>query len=392
LHGLITNRLGVLWGKPEDERLRRLNSNGIALWHLLTGRCDRRPQACSPPLSSQGNEDERSCILTTLPIPVLFCTDSNYWQHMGAALASLLVSNTRHQFRIMVCSIQPDPESESKTRQIAVEYGNATVEFIRFTPDIESFPISGHITPGAYLRLFMTEYVDPTLEKLLYLDCDLIVRKDIEALWAVDIDNYLAAAALEPYLEEHQALGFAPGDAYFNSGVMLINLTQWRSQDLPAKFIACANQRYSALTYWDQDILNIALRGQVAFFSPRWNFLAIYAEMLPEQLRLTRDQFLSIRRDPGIIHFTTAFKPWQYIPEPQYKRCYWEALSLTPWRGVAPQGYTPANVLRKALKMKRLKQQVRLHGALSIYVLSKLVKRPMLWSDVSPPPSHLTLA
>jgi lipopolysaccharide biosynthesis glycosyltransferase len=330
--------------------------------------------------------------LTTSTIPVLFCTDSNYWQHLGATLASLLVSNARHQFRIMVCSIHADPENETKIGSIAAECGNATVEYIRFTPTREVFPISGHITLGAYLRLFMTEYVDPAVEKLLYLDCDLILRKDIEALWAADIDNYLAAAALEPYIEGHQAVGFTRDDLYFNSGVMLINLARWRSEKLLERFIACSNQKYSALRYWDQDILNSVLRGQVAFLNPRWNFQPIHAEMLPEKLGLTRDEFFSIRRDPAIVHFTTKDKPWKYLPEPQYKRYYWEALSLTPWKGVAPVGHSPLNVVHKVLKMKRLKQQVRLHGAQGMYLLSRLVRRPVLWSDVTPPPSHLTLA
>jgi lipopolysaccharide biosynthesis glycosyltransferase len=330
--------------------------------------------------------------MATSPIPVLFCTDRNYWQHLGATLASLLASNARHQFRVMVCSIDPDPENETKIRQVALRFGNARVEFINFTPhSSKSFPITGHISLGAYLRLFMAEYVDPSLERILYLDCDLIVRRDIETLWAADIDHYFAAAALEPYLHEHEALGFHPGDAYFNSGVMLINLARWRGERLLDRFIDCANQMQPALTYWDQDILNVVLRGQVAFLNPRWNFLAIYAEMLPHQLQLTRDEFMTIRRNPDIIHFTTKYKPWQYLPEPQYKRYYWEALSLTPWKGVAPSGYTPLNVLRKALKMKRLKQQFRLRGARGINAISRLVGRPMVWSGVGPPPAHPTL-
>jgi lipopolysaccharide biosynthesis glycosyltransferase len=342
--------------------------------------------------------------VTMSPIPVLFCTDSNYWQHMGAALASLLANNRGHKFRIMVCSLHPDPESERKINKIATGFGNAVVEFIRFVPDrSKSFPINGHITLAAYLRLFMSEYIDPKIDKLLYLDCDLIVRTDIGALWAVDIDGYLAAAVLEPWFpaskampgqieDERHSLGFNRGDAYFNSGVMLVNVARWRRDDLLSRFIACANKCNSTLTFWDQDILNSVLRGQVAFLGPRWNFLAIYAEMLPQQFGLRRDEFLQIRRDPGVVHFTTAHKPWQYVAEPQYKRCYWEALSLTPWKGVAPLGYTPGNVVRKALKMKRLKQQIRLRGARVIRLLSRLVGRPVLWSDVSPPPNHLTLA
>ena len=326
------------------------------------------------------------------PIAVLFCTDNNYWQHLGATLASLLSSNGRHRFRIMVCSLQPNPENEMKIRQIAAEFGNATVEFISFTPNhSESLPINRYISLGAYLRLFVAEYVDPTLEKVLYLDCDLIIRKDIAALWEANIDDYLAAAVVEPHFHENP--GIFPGEPYFNSGVMLINLARWRSEeDLLARFIACAKQKFSLLPYWDQDILNIVLRGRVAFLNPRWNFHAIYAEMLPEQLGLTRDEFSSIRRDPNIIHFTSKFKPWHYIPEPQYKRLYWEALSRTPWKGVAPLGYTPGNVLRKVLTMKRLKQQIRLRSARFSYVLSRMVRRPILWSDVGPPPNHPTLA
>ena len=218
------------------------------------------------------------------PIAVLFCTDNNYWQHLGATLASLLSSNGRHQFRIMVCSLQSNPENEIKIRQIATQFGNATVEFISFTPSHrESLPITGYTSLGAYLRLFVAEYVDPTLDKVLYLDCDLIIRKDIGALWGANIADYFAAAVVEPHFHENP--GIFPGEPYFNSGVMLINLARWRSEeDLLARFIACAKQKFSLLPFWDQDILNIVLRGQVAFLSPRWNFHAVSAELLPEQL------------------------------------------------------------------------------------------------------------
>jgi lipopolysaccharide biosynthesis glycosyltransferase len=330
--------------------------------------------------------------LNPSPIAVLFCTDTNYWQHLGATLASLLASNVRHQFRIMVCSLQPDPENEKKIKQIAAESGNATVEFITFTPNhLEALPISRYIGLGAYLRLFAAEYLDPQLDKVLYLDSDLIIRKDIGALWAADINDYFAAAVVEPHFHENP--GIIAGEPYFNSGVMLINLARWRSEgNLVGQFITCARERFSDLPYWDQDILNIVLRGRVAFLNPRWNFHAIYAEMLPGQLRLSPEEFLRIRRDPDIIHFTSKHKPWHYLPEPQYKRLYWEALSRTPWKGAAPLGYTPVNVVRKLVQMKRLKQQIRLRSARLSFLLSRMGAKPILWGDVAPPPNHPTLA
>jgi len=331
--------------------------------------------------------------LPTPPITVLFCTDNNYWQHLGAALVSLLGSNAQHQFRIIVCSMQKDEESETKIRRIAAEAGNAGVEFVNYIPSHrESLPINRYITLGAYLRLFMADYVDQTVEKLLYLDCDLIVRKDIGPLWAANIDDYLVAAVPESYFGVHDDLGFSRDVLYFNSGVMLVNLERWRREDLITKFIACAIEKSTALAYWDQDILNIVLRGQTAFLSQRWNFHAIYAEMLPEHLGLDREEFFNIRRDPTVIHFTSRHKPWQYFPEPQYKRYYWEALARTPWKGIAPQGYTAINSLRKVIKLKWLKQQIRLHGAQVIYRFSRFSGKRMLWSEVVPPPEHVTVA
>jgi lipopolysaccharide biosynthesis glycosyltransferase len=109
-------------------------------------------------------------------------------------------------------------------------------------------------------------------------------------------------------------------------------------------------------------------------------------------LRLSRHEFLNIRRDPDIIHFTSKHKPWHYLPEPQYKYRYWEALSRTPWKGAPPLGLTPRNVVQKIVKMKRLKQQIRLHGGSVIYTVSRLLGRRMLWSDVVPPPEHLIVA
>src|SRR5258707_5334604 len=290
-----------------------------------------------------------------MELSILLCIDGNYWQHVGVTIASLLSSNPKNTFRIFVASAtEMDPKRLGELHSI-VPAGRGTLEAIVYkeVADYAHLPSHDHLTFAAYLRLFMTEYLDPTMQRVIYLDSDLIVCKDLTDLWQMDLDGAYVGAGPEPYDEPQRTpFGFGPKDLYVNSGVLLVDLAKWRAENLVARFVEFANANQKLLIYsLDQDILNSVCRGKIHNIGYEWNWQALCPRFKPEELGLTKEEFAELRRVPRIVHYTGPYKPWFYRREPHYKELYYRALAETPWREYVPPDKTLRNLPIKAARV-----------------------------------------
>ena len=294
-----------------------------------------------------------------LRIPVLFCADASYFQHTGATIASLLRTNAAHDFQILVCSESRNRLAEEKLAAVALRFGNASISFLEFNlTQHKHLRVDRYLTLSAYLRLFVTEFLAPSIEKVLYLDSDLIVCGDIEELWQPELGAAFLAAVPEPYLVGPH-WGFGPEDTYFNSGVLLINVARWRAANVLPAFLQFAEEQAAVLNCHDQDVLNHVFRGKVTFLDYRWNFQSRFADFPPETFKLSREDFEQVRRSPSIVHFTTKYKPWFYRYEPHYKNLYDAALAGTPWEGYRPPDRTAQSFIVKLLELRYLNERIK---------------------------------
>jgi lipopolysaccharide biosynthesis glycosyltransferase len=293
-----------------------------------------------------------------LRISLLFCADGPYFQHMGAAIASVLRTNSAHDFQIFACSETRDPRAEEKLSAIALRFGNASITFLEFSlAQVHGrLRIDRYLTLASYLRLFMTEFLDPEVERVLYLDCDIIVCRDIGKLWQIDLGEAYMAAAPEPYFAEHP--GFGRDDTYFSAGVLLIDVRKWRAANVLPPFLKFAQEHAAVLTCHDQDVLNNVLRNKIRVLDYRWNFQSSFADMPAAALRMSAETLREIRPLPPVVHFTGKYKPWFYKYQPHYKRLYYEALALTPWKGYRPPDRTLKAILVKLFTLKYFKERL----------------------------------
>jgi lipopolysaccharide biosynthesis glycosyltransferase len=271
---------------------------------------------------------------------------------MGATIASLLRANPNHAFRLFVCSTNRNPTAELHISEILSRFGNASVKFLTFDPSRQA----GQLNQAIYLRLFLTEFLDPSIEKVLYLDCDLIICGDVGELWQTDLAGAFLAAVPEPYFAKH--VGFEPGESYFNSGVLVIDVAQWRAANCLQEFLRFAEQHASNLAAYDQDILNNTFRGKILSLDYRWNFQTSFADVPPKALGLSPEVFWKLRQRPTIVHFTGKYKPWFYSYQPHYKRLYYDALALTPWRSYRPPDLKLRSVFVRLKTLTYLRERI----------------------------------
>lgn len=158
---------------------------------------------------------------------------------------------------------------------------------------------SSHLTRTAYAPLFLPDIL-PDRDRVIWLDVDTIVLADLFALWRMDLRSALVAAVPDDFisLEELEATGTVPG-AYFNSGVMVIDLARWRRDAIASTATALMQDR--RLICEDQSVLNMACRGKVLLLDRRWNFHASRFHEYPAALR---------PRKPAIVHYCGQRKPW----------------------------------------------------------------------------------
>jgi len=294
------------------------------------------------------------------PIPVVFCADKRFCQHMAVTMASLLANNPAHRFQLIAVFDEWDQETIERLSETVGRFQNAEISLKTFgTASFSHFRVDRQIPLASYLRLFMTEFLPPDLDKLLYLDSDLIICGDIGELWETDVTDYFLAAVPDPYSDNHVALGFGQDEKYFNAGVLLVNLAKWRDADVLPRLVTYAEEHTDILRYHDQCTLNAAFRGQVLFLPYRWNFPARNADLPASAFGMAKEDFSRLRRHPAIVHYTTHVKPWLYAQEPHYKSLYYRYLRLTPWRNFRPPDRNLKTALKKFVTMEKLKQVLK---------------------------------
>ncbi len=174
-------------------------------------------------------------------------------------------------------------------------------------------PISGHITYAAYNRIFISSIINNKIDTILYLDCDIIIRKNIDDIYNVDIENYYLAAVREIATEEvNKKLNFHEY-TYFNSGVLFINLKKWRQDNLEKKMIDFIEKNSNKITYHDQDTLNYCTKEKWLQMDYKFNtthFFFHHNNYPPSYFGLNENEYQEILKNAAIIHFTSQQKPW----------------------------------------------------------------------------------
>ncbi|MEC0271442.1 glycosyltransferase family 8 protein [Paenibacillus anseongense] len=253
-------------------------------------------------------------------------TNDQYAQHLGVMLTSLL-ENTKNIDLIKIFVIDGDISTTNKIKLNNV-VGRFTKEITFLTPNNDIFrklPIDstiGHITKETYFRVGLSKLLDKNIKKVLYLDCDLIVKEDISELWNTNIKKHVLAAVDESCLfyshnkeRLKKELGIPKDSPYFNAGVMLLNIEKWRETNTSNRLVNYL-QTHPNLKYMDQDALNAVLHKEWLPLDYKWNYTTYHWDALPLV-------------QPAIIHFSGRNKPWNSAI--RYKDEYFKYLKSSKW-------------------------------------------------------------
>ncbi len=283
-------------------------------------------------------------------LEIVYAANDGYARHLGVSMYSLFDSNREFKWiRVHVLSMGVSKESRSSLRRIAADF-DREVSFIEVedlysrlgeTADTGGYDIS------IMLRLFMGELLPDDIERIVYLDCDTVVLGSLKRLWCEELGGNVAGAVMEPtiYREVKESIGLEPGEAYYNSGVLMVDLERWREEEIQRKLLELWKEKSGKLFASDQDVLNGVLRGRIHTLMPRYNFFTNYryfsyatlVQHSPSYRAVSKKQLRLAKRCPVIVHYMGDERPWIRGNLNHYRKAYEYYLAKTPWAGASKE-------------------------------------------------------
>ena len=231
---------------------------------------------------------------------VAFCFNDRYTSKIAVTITSLLVNHINSYFDFYLFSSDLSEESIKLINCLSASYDNFKLHHVKVDKNIFSGLALNihHITTETYFRYIIPELL-PQVDKILYLDGDIVVNSCIYNFYDTKLENnYFAGVADRGVYDMgyHHKLNL---EVYVNAGVLLMNLKQMRQDCLFKKLLGMTIKLVDLVKYQDQDILNIVCKDHIVLVDSIYNFAT--ENMCKEKDR----RFMAV-----IVHYTGPDKPW----------------------------------------------------------------------------------
>lgn len=296
---------------------------------------------------------------------VALAADETYAPALAVAVRSVIDNfGDRRRLTIYVLDRGLTRSTKRKLRSSWPERAN--VRFVRADQVLlESLPmpwdraIIPHVNQSMYIRLFIPDLLPHDESRVLYLDADTLALADVTDLWDVDLKGYPVAAVQDAVLRvvssplvplDHEELGLGPNAKYFNSGVLLMDLDVWRTEDLSERVLRYLMENQAEVRFPDQDALNAVLCDRWKQLDISWN-VQVNEWIRMVRIREGRHAEAWLPNEPNrvresvppngakIMHFVGRHKPWtSRFRHEAYRELYRQYQRRTAW----PSGISAA--------------------------------------------------
>ena len=245
-------------------------------------------------------------------INLAFNIDNNYVTYMLLTINSIFKNNVSDsQFHIYVVENDLNQKNKAKIKKF-IEKNKQNVEFISISKEKlnvgESYYFCTPITNIAFARIFLPQLL-PDIDKVLYLDSDLLVLADIKELYNKNISGY-AMGMVTDFSDAYKIIKHEM-QPYYNDGVILMDLEYMRKHHLTEKIVEYAKKN-PGLVYADQDLFNNSVHKYIKKLDDEWN----------NQYYVYNKTGYTLTPESKILHYISSVKPWMTLPDKSYPERY----------------------------------------------------------------------
>ena len=260
-------------------------------------------------------------------INICFGIDNNYVEPLLVTLTSIFENKKKDtKIQIYILYHKLDQKNITNIKENSKKY-SYRIKFKKIE-NLKGFKPIGYLSIASYYRILIPKLFK-NINKILYLDCDLIVLSDLYNLYNINLDKKIIGAVEEPHFKKnkiklkkkkiediteqnikknkiknkeiHSNLKIPLKYKIFNTGVLLINSKKYRTENIDKKIIQFLNKNQKILKYCDQDAINAILYKNVKYINLKYNVANSFFN-IPNKKEYKK--YLIASKNPTIVHFT----------------------------------------------------------------------------------------
>lgn len=272
-------------------------------------------------------------------VNIAFSSDNNYAPFLCVAIYSLLEnSNSKNRYHIYILDGGISSENKKRIVSSLKKFKNKKIFFIvidqKIFKNIKQFL---QLNQSSYYRLLLPKIL-PSLNKIIYCDCDLLILKDISVLYKESLSGKIIGSSQVFHPNYQKVIQKIYPHTNFikavNSGVTVMDLHLLRVGNYSEKFINFVNKNSEKLVTGDQDVLNVILYNQIKIIHPKWNSTSyLFIAKNNKKCNLSKTIFDMCRKNPSIVHFD-GIKPWSSGSSHPYKKLFYKYLQKTEFKNL----------------------------------------------------------
>ncbi len=248
-------------------------------------------------------------------IPVVFATDDNYVLPLSVAIQSLKNHKKKHvEIEIYIFYEKLKEENIELLKSLESKWCNVNfVNVAQYFKDGELYSV-GYFSVAMYYRI-VAPLILAKYKKIIYLDCDIILKNCISELYNVNLTDHTIAAVHDVFFSK---------ETYVNSGVIIFNVEKYLEKN---SFYKCLEiiKSNKDLKHPDQDVINEVCEGAIHYLPYTYNYMSYTATDI-YYMRLAGINKISNMK---LLHFTSPYKPWLYKNFP-FSNLWWKETKNLP--------------------------------------------------------------
>ena len=300
-------------------------------------------------------------------INICFISDNNYVEHLVVSMTSIL-KNANIDDDLYFYILENDISINNKNKILSLtNIKSCEISFFKISVRMfENFPNYNlnYINKTGYYRYLVADILKD-IDKVLYLDNDIVVLSSLKNLFAENIEDYYLGGIEDICYYFYNKFHNTNYEQYINSGVLLINLNLWRKEKVSSKLLDVTKKDGYKFPFGDQEAINIVCGRKIKLLDLSWNIQRTFFEINNLLYHPLKKQIIKAFKNIKIIHYTSIKKPWNsYTPLRRY---------YVKYSRISPFGYS----VSFKLKLKILVDFI-LYMILSFCLILKFLLSPII--------------
>lgn len=253
---------------------------------------------------------------------IAYAPDDKYTNLTIISMLSIIKNNPNKKINFIILYSSLFDENIRKFKELKAE--NISINFVKQNNDLyKDLPLSKWVTVQAWYRISLPNLF-PEIDKILYLDCDTLIRGDLAELFEKDLSNAYFAGVKDVWgVNKYVKRLSMNSNIYCNSGMLLMNCKFCRENDFYNKIVEFAKHNANIIEFCDQDCINKIADERKLALHPKYNYMDTwwrggYYEFEGQE----ETDYLQARENPLIVHLT-GLKPIHKDCDNKFKDEWW---------------------------------------------------------------------